>query len=98
VPPSAVERARGRVDGAVAEQALARVQRHPGVSERGGQTRPAGREAVAGAAPRGALRAVGALWGGSAGQGRGAVLARHEPRRGAVEGPGGAPCGQQTGR
>jgi hypothetical protein len=47
----------------------------------------------------GASRSVGGerVRGGD-GQGLGAVVARQEPRRGAGEGPGGPPCGQQTGR
>src|SRR5215813_7642989 len=39
VPPRAVEIARGRVDGAVAEQERERVQRHPGVQKLGGKGR-----------------------------------------------------------
>jgi hypothetical protein len=40
VPPGDVEIARGRVDGAVAEQELDRVQIHPGFQEMGGKTMP----------------------------------------------------------
>src|SRR5262245_5885334 len=65
VPPGDVEIARGRVDGAVAEQELDRGQSHPGCQEMGGKTRPEGRDAFAVAAPRGSLRTVVALVGGS---------------------------------
>jgi hypothetical protein len=98
VPPGEVERARRRVHGAVAAQELDRVQSHPGFQEMGGTTMPEGMEAFAVADPRGALRAGGDLLCGSDGQGLGAVVSRQEPRRGARERPGGAQCGQQTGR
>ena len=45
VPPGEVESARGRVEGAVAEQELDRVQLHPGFQEMGGTTMPEGMEA-----------------------------------------------------
>jgi hypothetical protein len=52
----------------------------------------------AGGDPRDPLGVGGDLLRGGDGQGLGAVVSRKEPRRGAVERPGGAQFGQQTGR
>jgi len=88
----------GRLDGPVAEQALESAQIHPGFQPRRGTTLSPRLEACAVGDPSDPRGVGGDLWRGGAGQGRGAVLPRQEPRRGAGAWPGGAPCGQETGR
>ena len=97
-PPSEVAIPGGRLDGAVAEEKLDGVPIHPGVQQMRGKTMPERMDTFAVGDPRAPLGVVGDLWRGGAGQGLGAVVARKEPPRGAVQVPVGAQCGQQTGR
>jgi hypothetical protein len=74
------------------------VQSPPGCQQMGGKTMPSWMDPCAVGDPRDPRGVGGDLLRGGDGPGLGAVVARQEPRCGAVERPGGAQCGQQTGR
>jgi len=96
VPPRDMEIPGGRLDGAVAEQELDGMQIHPGFQQMRGKTMPSCMDPFAVGDPRTLLGVGVDLLRGGDGQGLGAVVARKEPQRGAVEVPVGAQFGQQT--